>query len=94
MDSDAISCPFFNLNTLWYIIMALHTYVEQVMTMRRIQECQLLLAYFLSYFLLIVLAAILNTVRIIFMKLNGFVEEVMTMCSVYKISPLSCSYLP
>ena len=36
MDSDAISCPFFNLNTLWYIIMTLHSYVEQVMTMRRI----------------------------------------------------------
>ena len=88
MDSDAISCPFFNLNTLWYIIMTLHSYVEQVITMRRIQECQLLLAYFLSYFPLIVLAAmlsILNTVRIIFMKLYGFIEEGMTMCSVYKL---------
>ena len=76
--------------------MTLDSYVEQVMTMSRIQECQLLLAYFLSYFSLIVLAAmpsILNTVRIIFMKLYGFVEEVMTMCSVYKIWQLSCSYL-
>ena len=51
----------------------------------------------LSYFPLIVLAAmlsILNNVRIIFMELNGFVEEGMTMCSVYKISQLSFSYLP
>ena len=95
MDSDAISCPFFNLNTLWYIIMTLHSYVEQVITMRRIQVCQPLLAYFLSYFPLIVLAAmlsILNTVRIIFMKLYGFIEEGMTMCSVYKLWQLSCSY--
>ena len=88
MDTVAISFPFFNLNTLCYIIMTLDSYVEQVMTMRRIHECQLLLAYFLGYFPLIVLAAMpstLNTVKIIFMKLYSFVEEVMTMCSVYKI---------
>ena len=38
MVSDAISCPPCNLNTLWYIIMTLYSYVEQVMTMCRIQE--------------------------------------------------------
>ena len=36
--SDAISCPLYNLNTLSNIIMILHSYVEQVMTMRRIQK--------------------------------------------------------
>ena len=39
MDSDAISCPFFNLNTLWYIIMTFDSYLEKVMAMRRIQKC-------------------------------------------------------
>ena len=53
MDSDAISCPLCNLNTLWYIIMTLYSYVEQVMTMCRTQEWQSLHAYFLSYFPLI-----------------------------------------
>ena len=31
-------CPHCNLNTLWNIIMILHSYVEQVMTICRIQE--------------------------------------------------------
>ena len=65
------------------------------MLMCRIQESQLLPAYFLIYFLLIVSAAmlsILNTARIIFMKIYGSVEAVVTMCSVYKIWWLSCSY--
>ena len=29
--SDAILCPLHNLNTLWYIIIALYSYVEQVL---------------------------------------------------------------
>ena len=38
--------------------MILHSYVEQVMTMCHIQEWQLSLSYFLSYFPLMVSAAI------------------------------------
>ena len=38
MVSDAISCPPFNLKTVWNIIMILQSYVEQVMTMCRVQE--------------------------------------------------------
>ena len=38
MVSDANSCPLYNLNTIWYIIMTLYSYVEQVMTMCRVQE--------------------------------------------------------
>ena len=56
--SDAISCPLCNLNTLWNIIMILHSYVEQVMTMCRMQEWQLKLSYFLSYFPLMVSDAV------------------------------------
>ena len=58
--SDAVSCPLYNLNTLWYtcIIMILISNDEQVMTMCRVQECQLLLSYFLSYFTLMVSDAI------------------------------------
>ena len=33
MVSDAISCPLHNLKTDWNIIMVLHSYVEQVLTM-------------------------------------------------------------
>ena len=38
MVSDAISCPLCNLNTLWYIIMTLYTYGEQVLGMCHVQE--------------------------------------------------------
>ena len=48
-------CLLHNLNTIWYIIMTLYSYVEQVITMCRVQEWQLLL---LSYFLLMGLDAI------------------------------------
>ena len=34
----AISCPLHNLNTLWYIIMILNSYVEQVLMISRVQE--------------------------------------------------------
>ena len=95
--SDAISCPLHNLKTVWNIIMILHSYVEQVMTMCRIQEWQLSFLYFLSYLPLIVKAtmpSILNTGRNIFMRLYGFVEAVVTMYRVYKIWRLLCSYPP
>ena len=36
--SDAILCPLHNLNTLWCIIMILHSYLEQVMMMCHVQE--------------------------------------------------------
>ena len=55
---NAYSCPLCNLNTLWNIFMILHGYVEQVMTMCPVQERQILLSYFLSYFPLMVSDAI------------------------------------
>ena len=58
MVSDAISCPLHNLKTVWNIIMILHSFVEQVMTMCRVQESQLSLSYFLSYFPLMISGAI------------------------------------
>ena len=86
--SDAISCPFHNLKIVWNIIMILHSHVEQVMTMCHIQEWQLSLSYFLSYFPLIISDAILcllynlNTLWNIIMILHRYVEQVTTMCSV------------
>ena len=38
MVSDAISFRLHNLKTVWYIIMILHSYVEQVMMMCHVQE--------------------------------------------------------
>ena len=38
ISSDAVSCRLYNLNTLWNIIMILHSYVEQVMMMCHVQE--------------------------------------------------------
>ena len=64
--------------------------------MCHIQERQLLLAYFLSYFPLIVYAAmlsILNTVSVIIKKLYGFVVKGRDNVLCIKIWPLSCSYL-
>ena len=81
-------CPLHNWNTLWNIIMILYSYVEQVMTMCRVQEWQLSLSYFLSYFPLIVSDAIscllhnLKTLRYIIMILHSYVKHVMTMCQV------------
>ena len=88
MISDAISCPLLNLNTLWNIIMILHSYIEQVMTMCRVKERQLSLSYFLSYLPLIVSDAILcrlhnlKTVWNILMILYSYVEQVMRMCHI------------
>ena len=97
MVSDAISCPLHNLKTVWDIIMILHSYIEQVMTMWHVQERQLSFLYSLSYLPLVVKATvlcILNTVRSIIMKLYGSVEEVVTMCLLYKICWLLCSNPP
>ena len=58
MVSDAISCPLHNLKTFWNVIMILDSYVEQVMTMCRVQEWQLSLSSFLSYFPLMVSDAV------------------------------------
>ena len=96
MVSDTISCPFHNLKTVWHITMILHSYVEQVMTICRIQKWQLSFLYLLSYLPLMVKAtmySILNTVRNIFMRLYGYLEEVVTMCLVYKIW-LFCAHPP
>ena len=90
MVSDAILCPLHNLNTLWNIIMILHSYVEQVMTICHVQEWQLLLLYFLSYFPLMVSDAIScplhnwNTLWNIIMVFHSYVKQVMTMCRVQK----------
>ena len=43
--SDAISCPLHNLKTVWNIIMMLHSYVEQVMTMCRYKKTTLLFIF-------------------------------------------------
>ena len=90
MVSDAISCLFHNLKTVWNIIMRLHSYVEQVMTMCGVQEWQRSFLCFLSYLPLMVKAimpSILNTLRNIAMRLYGSVEEAVTMCHSYKVCP-------
>ena len=61
----AYLCLLFNLNTLLNIIMILHSYIEQVMTMCHVQERQLLLLYFLTYFPLIVSDAILCPLQMV-----------------------------
>ena len=79
MVSDAISFPLHNVNTLWYIIMILYNYVEQVLTIRRILEC---------HFPLIVSDAILcplhnlKTLWFIIMILYSYVEHILMMCQV------------
>ena len=84
----AYLCPLCNLNTLWNIIMILHSHVEQVMTMCHVQEWQLLLSYFLSYFPLIVSDAIscplhnLKTLWYIIIILYSDVKQVLKMCHV------------
>ena len=97
MVSDAISCPLYNLKTVWNIIMILHSYVEQVMLMCQVPELQLLLSYFLSYFPLMVSDAILSpldnlkTVWNILMILYSYVEQVLTMCRIQEWQ-ISLSY--
>ena len=86
------SCPLCNLNTLWNIIMILHSYryIEQAMTMCRDEEWQLSLSYFLSYFPLIVSDAVscqlhnLNTLWHIIMILHSYVEQAMAINGVQK----------
>ena len=94
------SCPLCTLNTIWniiMIIMILHSYVEQVMTMCRVQEWQLSLSYFPSYFPLMVSDAIscplhnLITLWYIMMILHSYVKQVLRMYCVQKWQ-LSLSY--
>ena len=73
--------------------MILLSYVEQVLTMCRVQEGQLLLLYFRSYFPLIVSDAIscllhnLNTLWYIIMTFYSYVEEVLTMYHIQEWPP-------
>ena len=82
----AYSCLLCNLKSLWNIIMILHSEVEQIMTMCRVQEWQPLLTYFLSNFPLMVSDASscplhnLITLWYIIIILYSYVEEVLTMC--------------
>ena len=88
------SCPLCNLNTLWDIIMILHSYVEQAMTMCHVQEWQLSLSHFLSYFPLMVSVVIscplhnLKTVWNILIILYSYVEQVRAMCCIQEWQPL------
>ena len=97
MVSDAISCPLDNLKTVWNIMMILYSYVQQVMLMCHIQEWQLLLSLFLSYFPLIISYAIqcplynLTTLLNIIMILHSYLEQVMKICHVQE-RQLSLSY--
>ena len=54
MASDAISCPLYNLKMVWNIMMLVFSNLEEVMSMCHVQEWQLLLSYFMSYFPLMV----------------------------------------
>ena len=97
MVSDTSLCLLYNLKTVWNIMMILYNYVEQVMWMCPIQEWQLSLSYFLSYFPLIISYAIscllynLNTLWNIIMILHSYVEQVMMMCHI-QVWQLSLSY--
>ena len=68
--------------------MILHSYVEQVMTMCRVQKWELSLYYFLSCLLFDAFMHIrnLNTLWNIIMILHSYVERVMTM---YRARPRS-----
>ena len=86
MISDTISCPLPNLKTVWIILMIHYSCVEQVMMICCIQEWQLSLSYFLSYFPLIISDAVscllynLNALSNLIMILHSYVEQVMMMC--------------
>ena len=89
--------------TLWNVIMILHSYVEQVMMMCHVQEWQLSLTYFLSYFPLKVSDAIscrLHNLKIVWniiMILHSYVVQVMAVCCLqeWQLSFLYfLSYLP
>ena len=80
MVSDSFLCLLLNLNTLWYITMIVHIYVEQVMTMCCIQELQFLLSYSLSYYSLIVSDVILcplHNLNILW-YIKSYIEQVIT----------------
>ena len=58
MVSDAILCPLHDLNTFWYIILILYSYVEPIKTMCGVQVWQLSFSYLMSYYPLIISDAI------------------------------------
>ena len=97
MVSDAISCLLHNLKTVWNILMILHSYVEHFMKMCGVQEWQLSLSYFLSYFPLMVSYVIscplhfFKTVWNILKIFYSYVEQVVTMCRIQEWQ-LSLSY--
>ena len=97
---DGFRCNFLsspNFNTLYCIIIILHSYVEQVMMMCQVQEWQLLLSYFLNYFPLMMSDAIscpllnLNSLWCIIMILYSNAKLVMKMCHAQEWQ-LSLSY--
>ena len=90
------SCLLCNLNTPWNIIVILHSYVEQVMTVCRIQR-RTTLAFVLSelfpllWFQMHIPVRSLNTLWNIIMILYSYVEQIMTTCLVQE-GVLSLSY--
>ena len=99
MVSDAFSWLPHNLKTVWNIIMILHSYVVQGMTICRILEQQLSLSYFLSHFPLMVSDAILcpvHNLKIVWnisMILYSYKEQVMTMCPIQEWQLLQLYFL-
>ena len=82
------SCPHYNLNTLWNILMILGRNVDQEETACHIQDCQLWLSYFRSYHPLFYLKKIScplcnsNTLWSISTILGRNVEQDQTLCRV------------
>ena len=87
--SGAILCPLHNLKTVRYYKMILKRYVEQILTMCHVQEWQLSLSYFLSYFRLIVSDAIscprhnLKNLWYYITILHSYVEHILMLCRVH-----------
>ena len=82
---DAISCPLYNLNTLWYIIMILYRLLQsgnddELHT--RMTTLTFIVVHYLPLIDRVTISrplSILNTVRNIFMRLYGSLEEVVAM---------------
>ena len=89
------SCRLCNLNTVRNILMILHCYIEQVMTMCGIQKWELSLKHFLCYLPFDAFYAYscplcnLNTLWNMIMILHSYEEQVMTMCRVQEDSSRS-----
>ena len=75
-----------NLNSVWNILTILHSYVEQVMTMCRVQNESsgfitfLVIPHLMLFYAYSCPLCNLNTIWNIIMILHGYVELVMTMC--------------